>query len=123
MATLAAAMAISALLMLTALAIHQVKREASLMGELSHRVKNILAVLGAVIERAREHSQSMDELVSSLRVASNRCRIHKLCLAGTMRAASVSTILSSASCSLTQPAATRASTGLPFISRRARRTR
>jgi len=65
--TLAAALAISALLMLTALAIHQAKREASLRGELSHRVKNILAVLGAVIERAREHSQSMDELVSSLR--------------------------------------------------------
>ena len=61
------AMAIGAFLVLTSLLIRQAKREVSLVAELSHRVKNMLSVLGAVIERAREHSQSIDELVSSLR--------------------------------------------------------
>jgi two-component sensor histidine kinase len=62
-----ATMIIVALLLLTALAVRQARREASLVGELEHRVKNMLAVVAAVIDRAREHSQSVDELVSSLR--------------------------------------------------------
>jgi two-component sensor histidine kinase len=62
-----ATITIATLLLLTALAVRQARREASLLGELEHRVKNVLAVVAAVIDRARERSQSIDELVSSLR--------------------------------------------------------
>ena len=62
-----AAVAIAALSMLTAFAARQARREAALMGELEHRVKNTLAVVATVIERARENTQSIDEFAASLR--------------------------------------------------------
>jgi len=71
--TLVAAAMIAVFLMLTALAVRQARREASLMAELEHRVKNILAVVTAVIERAREDNQSKEQFVASL-----RGRIHSM---------------------------------------------
>jgi two-component sensor histidine kinase len=55
------------LLLLTALGVRQARREASLMDELQHRVKNMLAVVTAVAERAHEGAQSSEEFMSSLR--------------------------------------------------------
>jgi two-component sensor histidine kinase len=62
-----AAMTITGLFLLTVLAVRQARREALLMGELEHRVKNMLALVAAVIERAREDSASNEDFVSSLR--------------------------------------------------------
>jgi two-component sensor histidine kinase len=62
-----AAMTITGLLLLTVLAVRQARREAFLMGELEHRVKNMLAVVTAVIEHARGDSRSNEHFVSSLR--------------------------------------------------------
>jgi two-component sensor histidine kinase len=62
-----AAVTIAALSALTLLSARQARREAALMGELEHRVKNTLAVVAAVIERARDKTQSVDEFVASLR--------------------------------------------------------
>ena len=59
--------AIAALSMLTLLSGRQARREAALMGELEHRVKNTLTVVATVIERARDNNQSIDEFVESLR--------------------------------------------------------
>ena len=59
--------AIAALSMLTLLSDRQARREAVLMGELEHRVKNTLTVVAAVIERAHDNTQSIDEFVESLR--------------------------------------------------------
>src|SRR5215468_948294 len=53
--------------MLTVLSARQARREAALRGELEHRVKNTLAVVATVIERAREDTKSIDEFLSSLR--------------------------------------------------------
>jgi len=58
---------IAVLLMLTTLVVKQARREASLVGELQHRVKNVLAVVTAVAERAYEDTQSSEEFLSSLR--------------------------------------------------------
>src|SRR5262249_36286904 len=58
---------ILALTMLTVLSARQARREAALRGELEHRVKNTLAVVATVIERAREDTKSIDEFLSSLR--------------------------------------------------------
>jgi len=62
-----AAIVIAALALLAVLVHRQTKREAVLMAELEHRVKNTLAVVSTVIERAREDSQSIDQFLSSLR--------------------------------------------------------
>jgi two-component sensor histidine kinase len=62
-----AAMAIAALSLLGVLVNRQVRREAVLMAESEHRVKNTLAMIATVIERAREDSKSIDDFVSSLR--------------------------------------------------------
>jgi two-component sensor histidine kinase len=62
-----ALMTITGLLLLTVLAVRQARREAVLMGELEHRVKNMLVVVTAVIERAREGSEVNESFVSSLR--------------------------------------------------------
>ena len=62
-----AAITVAALLLLTTLAVRQARREATLTGELEHRVKNMLAVVATVIERAREDTESKEEFVSSLR--------------------------------------------------------
>jgi two-component sensor histidine kinase len=59
--------AIAALSMLTLLSARQARREAALMGELEHRVKNTLTVVATVIERAHDNTQSIDEFVASLR--------------------------------------------------------
>src|SRR5262249_51136605 len=59
--------AIAALSMLTLLSGRQARREAALMGELEHRVKNTLTVVATVIERAHDNTQSIDEFVDSLR--------------------------------------------------------
>ena len=62
-----ATLLIAVLLMLTTLAVRQARREASLMAELQHRVKNMLAVVTAVAERAHEGAESSAEFMSSLR--------------------------------------------------------
>jgi two-component sensor histidine kinase len=62
-----AVMTIAALSILTVLFNPPAKKEAALMGELGHRVKNTLAVVATVIERAREDTKSIDEFLSSLR--------------------------------------------------------
>jgi len=65
--SLVALMTIAALSLLAALANRQTKREAVLMAELEHRVKNTLALVATVIERARDDTKSIDDFVSSLR--------------------------------------------------------
>ena len=77
--SLVAAGMIAMFLLLTALAVRQARREASLMAELEHRVKNILAVVSAVVERTREDTRSKEEFVSSL-----RGRIHSMAGAQTL---------------------------------------
>jgi two-component sensor histidine kinase len=62
-----AAITIAALSLIAVLANRQARREAVLMAELEHRVKNTLAVVAAVIERAREDTKSIDDFASSLR--------------------------------------------------------
>jgi two-component sensor histidine kinase len=62
-----AAMAIAALSLIAMLANRQARREAVLMTESEHRVKNTLAVVATVIERAREDTKSIDDFVASLR--------------------------------------------------------
>ena len=62
-----AAITIAALSLIAVLANRQARREAVLMAELEHRVKNTLAVVATVIERAREDTKSIDDFVSSLR--------------------------------------------------------
>jgi two-component sensor histidine kinase len=71
--SLIAATTILALSLLSVLTARQARREATLTSELSHRVKNMLTVIQVVIERAREHSRSVDEFASSL-----RGRIHSM---------------------------------------------
>jgi len=61
-----AAMTITGLLALTVLAVRQARREALLMGELEHRVKNMLAVVTAVIQRGREDPKPNEDFVSTL---------------------------------------------------------
>jgi two-component sensor histidine kinase len=51
---------------LAALAARRARREAMLMGELEHRVKNMLGVVGTIVDRAREDAQLPEEYVSSL---------------------------------------------------------
>lgn len=65
--SIVSATAIAALSMLTLLSARQARREAALMGELEHRVKNTLSVVAAVIERAHDNTKSIDEFVASLR--------------------------------------------------------
>ena len=62
-----AAITIAALSLIAVLANRQARREAVLMAELDHRVKNTLAVVATVIERAREDTKSIDDFASSLR--------------------------------------------------------
>ena len=65
--SLIALMTIAAVSVLAALANRQARREAVIMGELEHRVKNTLALVATVIERARDDTRSIDEFASSLR--------------------------------------------------------
>jgi len=58
--SLVAGVAIAALSLLAVVVNRQAKREAVLTGELEHRVKNTLAVVASVIERAREDAQSIE---------------------------------------------------------------
>lgn len=51
---------------LTALAVRQARREASVLAELEHRVKNMLTLVSAVIERTREDARSKEEFIASL---------------------------------------------------------
>jgi two-component sensor histidine kinase len=62
-----AATTLAGLLALTALVARQARREVVLMGELEHRIKNVLSVVDAVVDRAREHTQSTEDFLSSLR--------------------------------------------------------
>jgi len=65
--SLVALMTIAGLSVFAVLANRQAKRETVIMGELEHRVKNTLALVASVIERARDDTRSIDEFVSSLR--------------------------------------------------------
>ena len=65
--SLVALITIAALSLLALLAIRQAKREAVIMAELEHRVKNTLALVATVVERSRDDTKSIDEFVSSLR--------------------------------------------------------
>jgi two-component sensor histidine kinase len=62
-----AALLVAVLSALAMRAVRQSRREIFLMGELEHRVKNTLAVVGTVIDRAREDCQTNCETLSSLR--------------------------------------------------------
>jgi two-component sensor histidine kinase len=62
-----AALLVAVLLALALRVAQQSRREIFLMGELEHRVKNILAVVGVIIDRAREDCQTNCEILSSLR--------------------------------------------------------
>jgi two-component sensor histidine kinase len=62
-----AAMTIASLSLMAMLANRQARREAVLTAESEHRVKNTLAVVVTVIERAREDAKSIDDFVASLR--------------------------------------------------------
>jgi two-component sensor histidine kinase len=61
-----AALLVAALLLLASLAVAQARREAALMRELQHRVKNMLASVMAVVQRAREGAQSSETFIASL---------------------------------------------------------
>ena len=61
-----AALIFAAFLMLNALVLRQSRREAVLVGELEHRGRNILSVVLALIDRARENSKSSEEFASSI---------------------------------------------------------
>ena len=65
--SVAAAILLAGLSALTAFGARQAWREAMLMGELEHRVRNVLSVVGAVIDRSRVDSQSTNAVLSSLR--------------------------------------------------------
>ena len=60
-------MAIAALSLLALLASRQARKEAVIMAELEHRVKNTLALVATVVERSRDNTKSIDEFVSSVR--------------------------------------------------------
>jgi two-component sensor histidine kinase len=62
-----AALLVAVLSALALRAVRQSRREIFLIGELEHRVKNTLAVVGTVIDRAREDCQTNCETLSSLR--------------------------------------------------------
>ena len=63
------------LLLLTVLAVRQARREASRMAELEHRVKNMLSVVGAIIERAREALGRKRSLSSHFEAECNRWQV------------------------------------------------
>src|SRR5215510_11393090 len=65
--SLVAFMAMAALSLLALLASRQARREAAIMAELEHRVKNTLALVATVVERSRDDTKSIDEFVSSVR--------------------------------------------------------
>jgi two-component sensor histidine kinase len=52
---------------LNALVIRQSRREATLIGELEHRGRNMLSVVVAVVDRARESTRSSEDFASSVR--------------------------------------------------------
>jgi len=60
-------MAMAALSLLALLASRQARREAVIMAELEHRVKNTLALVATVVERSRDNTKSIDEFVVSVR--------------------------------------------------------
>ena len=62
-----AGITVAVLSLLAVLANRQARRDAVLIAESEHRVKNTLAVVATVIERTREDTQSIDDFVSSLR--------------------------------------------------------
>jgi two-component sensor histidine kinase len=65
--SVAAALLLAGLLALTALGTRQAWREATLMGELEHRAKNLFSAVLVVVDRAHEGSQSINDVLSSLR--------------------------------------------------------
>jgi len=65
--SLIALSAIAALSLLALLANRQARREAVIMAELEHRVKNTLALVATVVERSRDDTKSIADFVSSLR--------------------------------------------------------
>jgi two-component sensor histidine kinase len=62
-----ASLIFGAFLTLNVLILRQSRREAVLIGELEHRVRNMLSVVVALIDRARESTKSSEEFVSSVR--------------------------------------------------------
>jgi len=70
--------AIAALSMLTLLSGRQARREAALMGELEHRVRNTLTVVATVIERAHETSPSTNSWHRFV-AASGRWQTPRIC--------------------------------------------
>ena len=65
--SLIASLIFGAFLTLNVLVLRQSRREAVLIGELEHRGRNMLSVVVALIERARESTKSSEEFVSSVR--------------------------------------------------------
>src|SRR5262249_57770772 len=62
--SVAAALLLAGLSALTALGTRQAWREAMLMGELEHRVKNLLSAVLVVVDRAHERNQSTNDVLS-----------------------------------------------------------
>jgi two-component sensor histidine kinase len=62
-----ASLILGAFLTLNVLILRQSRREAVLIGELEHRGRNMLNVVVALIDRARESTKSSDEFASSVR--------------------------------------------------------
>jgi two-component sensor histidine kinase len=62
-----ASLIFGAFLTLNVLILRQSRREAVLIGELEHRVRNMLSVVVALIDRARESTKSSQEFASSVR--------------------------------------------------------
>jgi two-component sensor histidine kinase len=62
-----ASLLFAAFLTLNVLIVRQSRREAILVGELEHRGRNMLSVVVALIDRARESTKSSEEFASSVR--------------------------------------------------------
>jgi two-component sensor histidine kinase len=62
-----ASLIFAAFLTLNVLTLRQSRREAVLIGELEHRVRNMLSVVAALIDRAHDSTKSSQEFASSVR--------------------------------------------------------
>ena len=93
-----------------------------LMAESEHRVKNTLAVVATVIERAREDTKSIDDFVASLRGRIQSMAGTQTLLDESRGEASALQIWFTMSCGLMRPVPTRALMDRPFTSYPTRRT-
>jgi two-component sensor histidine kinase len=89
-----AAVTLAGLLALTALVARQARREAMLVGELDHRVKNVLATVSAIMTQTQEASGSRADFVTGLnRRIYSLARTHELLSESNWRGASLAEIV------------------------------